>query len=88
MKPTAGGKPSGRCSATTAAAPATAACFGEMRAVGLGACDRDKEKPGFDLAAVGGKPRDVDRSLPRIDRRLRQKIAQLHRVSFALTNNS
>jgi hypothetical protein len=60
----------------------------EMRAVGLGACDRDKEKPGFDLAAVGGEPHDVDRRLPRIDRRLRQKIAQLHRVSFALTNNS
>ena len=30
----------------------------------------------------------LHRSLPRIDRRLRQKIAQPHRVSFALTKSN
>jgi hypothetical protein len=59
-----------------------------MHAIGLGSGNRDKKKSGLYLAAVGGKARDVDRSLPRIDRRLRQKIAQLHRVSFALTSSN
>jgi hypothetical protein len=60
----------------------------EMRAVGFGARDCDKKKSRFDFSAVGGESRDGDRSLPRLDRRIRQKIAQPHRVSFALTNSN
>ena len=62
--------------------------LGEMRAIGLGASNGEEDETWLHLAAVGGNAgRSRSHSCSRIDRRLRQKIAQLHRVSFALTNS-
>ncbi len=61
--------------------------FCEMRAIGFGACDCDEQETWFDFAAVGRNAGGFDCTQPRIGRRLRQKIAQLHRVSFALTSS-
>ena len=60
---------------------------GEVRAISLGAGNCDEQKPVLDLAAVGSNPGNLDRRLLRIKDRLRQKIAQPHRVSFALTSS-
>ena len=45
---------------------------GEMRAVGLGAGDGDKQKARFHLAAVGGNSGDIDAGCARIDFCFRQ----------------
>jgi hypothetical protein len=58
-----------------------------VRPIGLGSCDGNEQEIRFDLAAIGSNARDLDGTLARIDWRLRQKIAQLHRVSFALTSS-
>src|SRR5262249_11693300 len=40
-----------------------------------------------DLTAISGDAGNIDRALPHVGLRLGQKIAQLHRISFALTSN-
>ena len=59
-----------------------------MRAVGLGAGNGKKQEARFDLAAVGGNAGDFDAGVACIEFRLRQKLAQPHRVSFALASSN
>src|SRR5262249_17972986 len=57
----------------------------KTRAVGPGACNGDKQKARLYLAAVGAHAGNINYAQARFG--FRQKIAQLHRVSFALTNS-
>src|SRR4029079_7910742 len=59
----------------------------DLAAVGVVAVDGDKQTRWLDRAAVGGDAGNIDRAVARVGRRLRQKVAQLHRGSFALTSS-
>ena len=52
--------------------------LGEMRAVGLGAGNGEKQKARLDLAAVGGNAGDIDAGKSRIDLGTLKKISKLH----------
>src|SRR5215831_10554702 len=58
-----------------------------MRAISLGACNGNEQETRFYLAAICSNAGDVDCTHTRIGRRFLHKIAQLHRVSFALTSS-
>jgi hypothetical protein len=67
--------------------PIACSLFYETRAVGSVTRNRDEQETRFYLAAVGSDANNLDSIKPRIGRCLRQKITQLHRVSFALTSS-
>ena len=52
--------------------------LGEMRAVGFGAGDGEKQKTRFDLAAVGGNTGDIERREARVERDIPIKIGKPH----------
>src|SRR5690349_14958185 len=61
--------------------------LGEMRTIGFRAGNRKEDEPGLHLAAIRGNAGSLECTQFRFGRSLRQQIAQLHRVSFALTSS-